>query len=118
MCEISAAIKDYALPIFELFEDKQKAVEFMTQRGTKFNKNLSAFDLYPIYFVYCQLWRDSFFLECLNASNKIRKNLIPIEIAARAALLSYNGDDCRATAAVRRFLAAGAPGLPSMADFA
>ena len=38
--------------------------------------------------------------------------------AARAALLSYNGDDCRATAAVRRFLAAGAPGLPSMADFA
>jgi len=38
--------------------------------------------------------------------------------AARAALLSYNGDDCRATAAVRRFLVAGAPGLPSMADFA
>ncbi|WP_297880397.1 hypothetical protein [uncultured Campylobacter sp.] len=49
--EISAAIKDYALPIFELFEDKRKAVEFMTQCGAKFNKNLSAFDLCPIYFV-------------------------------------------------------------------
>lgn len=37
--------------------------------------------------------------------------------AAQAALVSYNGDDCRATAAVRHFLAAGAPRLPSVADF-
>ena len=67
--EISAAIKDYALPIFELFEDKQKAVEFMTQRGAKFNKNLSAFDLYPIYFVYYFGGRDAaeaFFNVCLS----------------------------------------------------
>lgn len=38
---------------------------------------------------------------------------LPAEMqAARDALLSYNGDDCRATAAVRHFLAAGAPGVP------
>ncbi|CAB0864906.1 recombinase RecB [Corynebacterium diphtheriae] len=30
----------------------------------------------------------------------------------RATLLSYNGDDCRATAAVRSWLNAGAPGVP------
>ena len=67
--EISAAIKDYALPIFELFEDKQKAVEFMTQRGAKFNKNLSAFDLRPIYFIYYFGGRDAaeaFFNICLS----------------------------------------------------
>lgn len=57
--EISAAIKDYALPIFELFEDKQKAVEFMMQRGAKFNKNLSAFDLRPIYFIFYFGGRDA-----------------------------------------------------------
>ena len=50
--EISAAIKDYALPIFELFEDKQKAAEFMMQRGTKFNPNLKDTDLYPIFFMF------------------------------------------------------------------
>ena len=50
--EISVAIKDYALGVFELFADKQKAVEFMRRYGAKFNKNLSAFDLRPIYFVY------------------------------------------------------------------
>lgn len=50
--EISAAIKDYALSIFELFADKQKAMEFMRRHGAKFNKNLSAFDLRPIYFIY------------------------------------------------------------------
>ena len=67
--EISAAIKDYALPIFELFEDKQKAVEFMMQRGAKFNKNLSAFDLRPIYFIYYLGGRDvaeAFFNVCLS----------------------------------------------------
>ena len=67
--EISAAIKDYALPIFELFKDKQKAVEFMTQRGAKFNKNLSAFDLRPIYFVYYFGGKDAaeaFFNICLS----------------------------------------------------
>ena len=67
--EISAAIKDYALPIFELFEDKQKAVEFMMQRGAKFNKNLSAFDLRPIYFIFCFGGRDAaeaFFNVCLS----------------------------------------------------
>ena len=53
------ARKDCALPIFELFADKQKAVEFMTQRGAKFNKNLSAFDLRPIYFVYYFGGRDT-----------------------------------------------------------
>ena len=31
---------------------------------------------------------------------------------ARATLLQYNEDDCRATRAVREFLDAGAPGLP------
>ncbi|WP_298788386.1 hypothetical protein [uncultured Campylobacter sp.] len=69
VCEISAAIKDYALPIFELFEDKRKAVEFMTQRGAKFNKNLSAFDLCPIYFVYYFGGKDAaeaFFNICLS----------------------------------------------------
>ena len=67
--EISAAIKDYALPIFELFEDKRKAVEFMTQCGAKFNKNLSAFDLRPIYFVYYFGGKDAaeaFFNICLS----------------------------------------------------
>lgn len=32
----------------------------------------------------------------------------------RRRLLSYNGDDCRGTAAVRAWLAAGAPGTPEM----
>ena len=67
--EISVAIKDYALPIFELFADKQKAVEFMTQCGAKFNKNLSAFDLRPIYFIYYFGGRDAaeaFFNVCLS----------------------------------------------------
>ena len=67
--EISAAIKDYALPIFELFEDKQKAVEFMTQCGAKFNKNLSAFDLRPIYFIFYFGGKDAaeaFFNVCLS----------------------------------------------------
>ena len=67
--EISAAIKDCALPIFELFEDKQKAVEFMMRHGAKFNKNLSAFDLRPIYFVYYFGGRDAaeaFFNVCLS----------------------------------------------------
>lgn len=36
--------------------------------------------------------------------------------AAQATLLSYNGDDCRATAAVRRWLAEGAPGVPALED--
>lgn len=52
MREISAAIKDYALPIFELFEDKQKAIEFMSRRGTKFNPHLKDTELYPIFFVF------------------------------------------------------------------
>ena len=67
--EISAVIKDYALPIFELFEDKKKAVEFMMQRGAKFNKNLSAFDLRPIYFIFYFGGRDAaeaFFNACLS----------------------------------------------------
>lgn len=67
--EISAAIKDCALPIFELFEDKHKAVEFMTQCGAKFNKNLSAFDLCPIYFVYYfggKEAAEAFFNACLS----------------------------------------------------
>lgn len=35
-------------------------------------------------------------------------------LEARAVLLSYNGDDCKATAAVRTWLAAGAPGTPAL----
>lgn len=35
---------------------------------------------------------------------------------ARAQLLSYNGDDCRATAAVRSWLEAGAPGAPLLGE--
>lgn len=35
---------------------------------------------------------------------------------AREMLVRYNGDDCRATAAVRRFLSAGAPGIPRLSD--
>ena len=69
MREISAAIKDCALPIFELFEDKQKAVEFMRRHGAKFNKNLSAFDLRPIYFIFYFGGRDAaeaFFNVCLS----------------------------------------------------
>nr|WP_315018607.1 DUF4304 domain-containing protein [uncultured Campylobacter sp.] len=57
--EISAAIKDYALPIFELFEDKQKVAEFMMQRGTKFNPNLKDTDLYPIFFMFYFGGRDA-----------------------------------------------------------
>lgn len=34
--------------------------------------------------------------------------------AARAMLLRYNEDDCRATRAVRDFLSAGAPGIPEL----
>nr|WP_314118320.1 hypothetical protein [uncultured Campylobacter sp.] len=67
--EISAAIKDCALPIFELFEDKQKAVEFMRRHGAKFNKNLSAFDLRPIYFIFYFGGKDAaeaFFNVCLG----------------------------------------------------
>ena len=59
VCEISAAIKDYALPIFELFEDKQKAAEFMIRRGTKFNPNLKDTDLYPIFFMFYFGGRDA-----------------------------------------------------------
>lgn len=36
---------------------------------------------------------------------------------ARAQLLSYNGDDCRATAAVRDWLTAGAPGSPRLSGY-
>ncbi len=57
--EISAAIKDYALPIFELFEDKRKAVEFMMRHGTKFNPNLKDTDLYPIFFMFYFGGRDA-----------------------------------------------------------
>lgn len=57
--EISAAIKDYALPIFELFEDKQKAAEFMMRHGTKFNPNLKDTDLYPIFFMFYFGGRDA-----------------------------------------------------------
>ena len=57
--DISAAIKDYALPIFELFEDKQKAAEFMMQRGTKFTPNLKDTDLYPIFFMFYFGGRDA-----------------------------------------------------------
>ena len=69
VCEISAAIKDYALGVFELFADKQKAVEFMRRHGAKFNKNLSAFDLRPIYFIFYFGGRDAaeaFFNVCLS----------------------------------------------------
>lgn len=37
---------------------------------------------------------------------------------ARRQLLSYNGDDCRATAAVRAWMTAGAPGAPLLNEFA
>ena len=59
VCEISAAIKDYALPIFELFEDKRKAAEFMMRHGTKFNPNLKDTDLYPIFFMFYFGGRDA-----------------------------------------------------------
>ncbi len=59
VCEISAAIKDYALPIFELFEDKRKAAEFMARHGTKFNPNLKDTDLYPIFFMFYFGGRDA-----------------------------------------------------------
>ena len=36
--------------------------------------------------------------------------------AARDMLLRYNEDDCRATRAVRDFLAAGAPGIPVLGE--
>ena len=35
---------------------------------------------------------------------------------AREMLVRYNGDDCRATAAVRHFLSAGAPGAPRLSS--
>ncbi|MCU9519612.1 TM0106 family RecB-like putative nuclease [Corynebacterium sp. ES2794-CONJ1] len=40
--------------------------------------------------------------------------LAPASDTAKAALLSYNGDDCRATAAVREFLHRGAPSIPGL----
>ena len=40
------------------------------------------------------------------------------DASARAMLLRYNEDDCRATRAVRQFLSAGAPGVPLLSDFA
>jgi hypothetical protein len=36
--EITEKLKTCALPIFELFEDKTKAVEFLKNNGTQFNK--------------------------------------------------------------------------------
>ena len=38
------------------------------------------------------------------------------DVAARDMLLRYNEDDCRATAAVRRFLVSGAPGIPRLSS--
>ena len=38
------------------------------------------------------------------------------DMSARAALERYNEDDCRATAAVRRMLMAGAPGVPRLSS--
>lgn len=38
------------------------------------------------------------------------------DTAARAMLVRYNEDDCRATRAVRDFLTAGAPGIPLVGD--
>ena len=35
---------------------------------------------------------------------------------AKAMLLRYNEDDCRATRAVREFLSAGAPGVPELGE--
>ncbi|AKK07255.1 RecB family nuclease, putative, TM0106 family [Corynebacterium mustelae] len=55
----------------------------------------------------------------LAATGAVLKGDIPITTAlvdAQAALLSYNGDDCRATRAVRHFLVAGAPGVPTATE--
>lgn len=55
----------------------------------------------------------------LAATGAVLKGDIPITTAlvdAQAALLSYNGDDCRATRAVRHFLANGAPGVPAATE--
>lgn len=52
--EITQNLKEYALPIFELFENKDKAIDFLLENGTIFNKNMKHNDLMPFYFVFWQ----------------------------------------------------------------
>ena len=50
--EIVTQLKECALPIFELFEDKDKAVDFLVKNGVFFNKNIKHDDLLPFYFIF------------------------------------------------------------------
>ncbi|MFK8268238.1 hypothetical protein [Capnocytophaga cynodegmi] len=50
--EIVKCLKEYALPIFELFENKDKAVDFLLENGAIFNKNVKHDELLPFYFVF------------------------------------------------------------------
>lgn len=49
--QISEQLKNYALPIFELFEQPQQAIDFLLKNGTKFHTHIKELDLSPIYFI-------------------------------------------------------------------
>ncbi|STZ63951.1 Uncharacterised protein [Moraxella lacunata] len=49
--EISKQIKQYVLPIFELFENPQSAIEFLINHGTKFHAHIKTLDYSPVYFI-------------------------------------------------------------------
>lgn len=50
--EIVKNLKEYALPIFEMFEDKDKAVDFLLENGAIFNKNIKEDTLSVFNFVF------------------------------------------------------------------
>ncbi|ASK32439.1 hypothetical protein CEY12_21165 [Chryseobacterium sp. T16E-39] len=50
--EITDQIKQYILPIFNLFSTKEKAIEFLKINGTKFNP-YSEYSLLPLDFLLC-----------------------------------------------------------------
>lgn len=49
--QIVEQLKNYALPIFELFEQPQQAIDFLLKHGTKFHAHIKELDLLPIYFI-------------------------------------------------------------------
>ncbi|MBB6271302.1 hypothetical protein HDF26_001729 [Pedobacter cryoconitis] len=52
IAEIVSTIKIYVLPVFNLFEDTDKAISFLSTNGTKFNR-YTAQSLTPLAFMLC-----------------------------------------------------------------